>query len=49
MNYRFFPSLVLRTSLYGFRQYAETDYPALLKTAIFKKSLFLSSEAFLKN
>lgn len=46
MNYRFFPSLVLRTPLYGFRQFAETDYPALLKSGVFKKSLFLSSEAF---
>lgn len=46
MNYRFFPGLVLRTPLYGFRNHAGTDYATLLKTNVFQKALFLSSELF---
>lgn len=44
MSYRFLPSLVLRTPLYGFKERGNMDYAALLHTEVFRKAIFLSSE-----
>lgn len=46
MNYRFFPELVLRTPLYGFKDAGKADIAALLNTEVFRKAIFLSSEPF---